>query len=535
VNHYETVRVDKQGRFIDISVTISPMRNSQGQIVGASKIARDISERRRFERIADFIAAANDALAEPNDYEHLLKAVASIAVPLFADWCFVDRQVTGGAIQPLAIAHEDAELAQKARERLLQRPARTTDRRGPGNVLRSGRSEILQDIGAVMAADPSPRQDEYLRILRDLGVTSYVSVLLRPISEAQSTLTFAMAESGRRVTAADLDAAEDLAHRAVIGIENAGLLNALREADRRKDDFLAILAHELRNPLSPIRNAVQLLRDPHSSQVDREFAVGVMDRQIQQMSRLVEDLLDVARISRGKIELRKERIELATVIVDAVETTRPLMEAQGHELTLEIQKEPIVLHADPTRIAQVMSNLMNNAAKYTRPGGRIWLTAREDDGEAVIAVRDTGIGIPAEMLTRIFDMFTQVEHSMEGARSGLGIGLTLVQRLVEMHGGTIRVTSPGRDQGSLFVVRLPLAGRAVGPARSSGSEDPGKTTTGHRVLVVDDNRDGAESLGLLLRRIAVMKFASSTTVPRRSRRRTSSIRASCCSTSGCRR
>jgi CheY-like chemotaxis protein len=226
-----------------------------------------------------------------------------------------------------------------------------------------------------------------------------------------------------------------------------------------------------------------------------------MDRQIQQMSRLVEDLLDIARISRGKIELRKERIALATVIEDAVETTRPLMEAQGHELILEIQREPIVLQADPTRIAQVMSNLMSNAAKYTRPGGRIWVTAREDNGEAVIAVRDTGIGIPEGMLARIFDMFTQVEHSMEGARSGLGIGLTLVQRLVEMHGGTIRVTSPGRDQGSLFVVRLPLAGQVVRPARSSGSEEAAKPTTGHRVLVVDDNRDGAESLGLLLRRI----------------------------------
>ena len=502
VKHFETVRVDKGGRLLDISVTISPIRDARGNVIGASKIARDISDRRRLDRATNFVANVNAALAEPTDYENALRAIATLAVPLFADWCFVDMQVSGSAARPFLVVHESTEKAQRARERLLQRPARATDRRGPGKVLRTGRPDLLDDIETVLSADPAPRQDEYLRTLRELGVTSYVSVLLRPSSEMASTLTFAMEASGHRMGAADLDAAEDLAQRAVIAIENAGLLTALREADRRKDDFLAILAHELRNPLAPIRNAVQLLRDDGSSQVDRRFAVSVMDRQIQQMSRLVEDLLDIARISRGKIELRKERIELAAVIQDAVETTRPLMEAQGHHLSLDVPKEPIFLDADPTRIAQVFSNLLSNAAKYTNPGGRIWVIAGSSSGEAVVRVLDNGIGIPEGMLTSIFDMFTQVQHSMEGARSGLGIGLTLVQRFVEMHGGTIRVTSPGLDQGSEFVVRLPLADRkAERPERSGGSETSTQARAGHRIMVVDDNFDGAESLALLLRRM----------------------------------
>lgn len=502
VNHFETIRVDKQGRLLDISVSISPVRDSRGQVIGASKIARDITERRRFERAASFIAAVSVALAEPNDYVLVLQKIAALAVPSFADWCLVDLQTTGGSTRPIAVMHADPQKAQRARERLLQRPPRSTDRRGPGKVLRVGKSELVADVDAALRLEPPARQDEYLTILRALGIKSYVCVLLRPSAEVSSTLLFGMGESDHRFSSPDLDTAEDLAHRAVIAVENAGLLSALREADRRKDDFLAILAHELRNPLAPIRNSVQLLRDPNSSQEDRKFSVSVMDRQVQQMSRLVDDLLDIARISRGKIELRKERIELATVIEDAVEASRPIVEAQGHQLTVDIPKEPIFIDADPTRIAQVLSNLLSNAAKYTNAGGRIWVTAGEVQGEAVIRVLDTGVGIPEGMLTRIFDMFTQVEQSMEGGRSGLGIGLTLVQRLVEMHGGTIRVFSPGIDKGSEFVVRLPLAGGAPVPiATSSNREERARPAIGQRVLVVDDNRDGAESLALLLRRI----------------------------------
>ena len=246
-------------------------------------------------------------------------------------------------------------------------------------------------------------------------------------------------------------------------------MSALKESDRRKDEFLAMLAHELRNPLAPIRNAVQIYRAKGPPVPELQWATDVIDRQVQQMTRLVDDLLDVSRITKGKIELRKERVELAAVVNSAVEASRPLIEKWGHELTVTIPPEPIHLEADPTRMAQVLSNLLNNAAKYTDQGGRIWLTAERQSDQVLIRVKDTGIGIPTEMLPRIFDMFTQVDRSLERSEGGLGIGLTLVQRLVEMHGGTVEARSDGPGKGSEFVVRL-ASSRRQGPKTRRGGD-----------------------------------------------------------------
>jgi len=228
---------------------------------------------------------------------------------------------------------------------------------------------------------------------------------------------------------------------------------ALKEADRRKDEFLATLAHELRNPLAPIRNGLEILRMTGIGDRIRE----TMERQVSQLVRLVDDLLEVSRITRGKIKLRLARIDLGPVVEGAVETSRPVIEAAGHRLTVALPGEPLVVEADPVRVAQVLTNLLNNAAKYTEPGGQIWLTAERDGAEAVLRVRDTGIGIPPDMLGRVFEMFIQVERSSSHAQGGLGIGLALVHSLVQMHGGSVRADSDGPGTGSEFTVRLPVA------------------------------------------------------------------------------
>jgi PAS domain S-box-containing protein len=272
---------------------------------------------------------------------------------------------------------------------------------------------------------------------------------------------------------------------------------ALREADRRKDEFLATLAHELRNPLAPIRNSLQILRLTGDSNLGTEQVYEMMERQVNQMVRLVDDLLEISRITRGQIELRKERVSLTTVIQSAVEVSKPLIEEARHHLAISLPPEPLTFEADPVRLEQIVSNLLNNAAKYTNPGGRIWLTARRESQNVVISVRDSGIGILPDMLPRIFEMFTQVEHSTSRTQGGLGIGLTLVRSLVEMHGGKVEARSEGPGKGSEFIVRLPLGENDRSEIVRDSMRHFGQLSS-KRVLVVDDNRDAANSLGKLL-------------------------------------
>jgi PAS domain S-box-containing protein len=280
-------------------------------------------------------------------------------------------------------------------------------------------------------------------------------------------------------------------------VEDAKRLEAaLRAADERKNEFLATLAHELRNPLAPIRNGLQVLRltDERSA---RQQAREMMERQLEQLVRLVDDLLDISRISCSKIELRKSRIPLASVVENAVETARPLIDLKGHTLKITLPIQPLYLDADLTRLAQVFWNLLNNSAKYTDPGGRIDLSAACEGNEVVVTVRDTGIGIPAEALPALFNLFSQVDPSLERSQGGLGIGLALVKGLVGMHGGSVQAHSAGVGLGSEFVVRLPLAS-----ARVEDTQAPTTETTlppaRRRVLIVDDYRDGAASLGMML-------------------------------------
>jgi PAS domain S-box-containing protein len=272
---------------------------------------------------------------------------------------------------------------------------------------------------------------------------------------------------------------------------------ALKEADRRKDEFLALLGHELRNPLAPIRNGLHILLLPEVDQAAVRQVKEMMEKQVNHLTRMVDDLLDVSRITRGRIQLRKEAVELAGAVNHAVDSVRPLLEANAHRLTVSLPAEAGHVEADPTRFEQVLVNLLNNAAKYTPPGGEIALIVEREDDRVVIRVRDSGIGIPAELLPKIFDLFIQVEESLDRSQGGLGIGLTLVRSLVELHGGRITAHSEGPDRGSEFVVHLPARPRGPGESEAPRA-GPAAAGRKMRVLVVDDSRDAAQSVKILL-------------------------------------
>ncbi|HXS82169.1 MAG TPA: ATP-binding protein [Methylomirabilota bacterium] len=325
-------------------------------------------------------------------------------------------------------------------------------------------------------------------VAQSMDLLGNVTVLERPIRVA------ALVSAVRTSLRTRQRQYESRAHLARIELSERDL----RDSDRRKDEFLAVLAHELRNPLAPIRNALHILQLTRHEDVAARVG-AMMERQVNHMVRLVDDLMEVSRITRGKIELRREPVELAVVVRSAVEIGRPLIESAGHQLTLTIPQQPVIVQGDAVRLTQVVANLLNNAAKYTDPGGGIGLTVRQDGDSATISVRDTGTGIPPDMLPRVFDLFTQVDHHAGRSQGGLGIGLTLVKSLVEMHGGSVMAYSEGPGRGSEFVVRLPLAADARcgtdEPRRDAGSAP---LMARRRVLIVDDNHDAADSLGTLL-------------------------------------
>jgi len=283
--------------------------------------------------------------------------------------------------------------------------------------------------------------------------------------------------------------------------ERSKVEERLREADRRKDEFLATLAHELRNPLAPIQSALNVRRIANGAQDGDDAMQGVIERQMRHLVRLVDDLLDVSRITRDRLDLRREPVEIAEVLSVARESVQPLLDAAGQRLEIALPGHPLLLDADPHRLAQVFSNLLSNASKFSGVGSQVTLLAEHAGGEVVVRVADSGIGLAAEQLDKVFELFAQVDNSLERARGGLGIGLTLARRLVELHGGSITVSSRGLGQGAEFSVRLPLLAAARTLPQSTGDEDPEPSATagGLRVMVVDDNRDSADMLALSLR------------------------------------
>jgi signal transduction histidine kinase/CheY-like chemotaxis protein len=367
-------------------------------------------------------------------------------------------------------------------------------------VLREGQASFVPEVtdSWMQAAATSP---QHLELMHDLDLRSLMTVPLMARERRLGAFTFCYAgTSGRRYTADELHLAEDLAHRAAMVVENAGLYRALQEADRRKDEFLAVLGHELRSPLAPIHSAIQLLRARVPADPELQWTTAVIEHQVQQITRLVDDLLDISRISQGKIHLRRELVDLADVVARAVESSRPLIDARKQHLEISLPEQVVEVEGDLLRLVQVVSNLLSTGAKYTGEGGRIELALEADGDRAILRVRDTGVGIAAAMLPRVFDLFTQVPGQEDRSEGGLGIGLSLVRSLIDRHGGSVQADSAGLGQGSEFVVRLPLFRRAPPPAPGAGK--PAEVTAkgpSRRILVIDDNRESADTMAMLLR------------------------------------
>jgi PAS domain S-box-containing protein len=360
--------------------------------------------------------------------------------------------------------------------------------------LREGRVLVIRDVDRELA--PS----EGANMFNAIGIKALICCPL--VKDGRLVAMMALHQAAPRDWTADNVALlEEVAERSWVHIERVRAFEVLQEDDRRKTEFLAVLAHELRNPLAPIRNGLQVMRLAADNPATIARVRDVMERQLVHLVHLVDDLLDIARVTRGKVDLQKEHVELRNVVASAVETSLLSIEARRHELNLHIPEESFPLYVDPTRISQVISNLLTNAAKYTPSGGRIDLSARKDGNEVVLSLTDTGVGLAPESLSRVFDMFTQVGQTIEHAQGGLGIGLALVRRLVELHDGTVAATSPGVGKGSTCSVRLPLAeNRSVqsGPV----PDQNGKTNQSagrFRILVVDDNADAAETMSAFLK------------------------------------
>jgi PAS domain S-box-containing protein len=462
-------------------------------------ICMDINERKRVEQSLHFLADASRSLAKLVDYPSTMQKVVGLAVPIFADGCAAHIADDAGQLHQLAATHADpgkTELVEEFGKRVQVEPGRPI---GPSQVFRTGLSEMVAEISDSLL-ESGTQDEKHLRILRELKPASYICVPLALRGKILGTLTFITSESRRHYTPADLLVAEDLGHRAAIAIENAMLYAQVREADRRKDEFLALLAHELRNPLAPLGNGIDVLRTVPLHEEQAAQTLDMMQQQAENLVRLTDDLLDISRCSRGKLELRRRRVAVSKIITNAIQTAQPLIQANSHKLTVTSADETLHVNGDPTRLMQLVANLLNNAAKYTAPGGKIVLATERIGNEVTIRVQDNGIGIAAEMLPRIFEMFVQGDSSLGRSNGGLGIGLTLVKSLVEMHGGTVEAKSDGLGKGSEFAVRLPLLQDGE-VAREEVFDAPQETTLfrSAKILVVDDLRSAAYMVATLLR------------------------------------
>ena len=444
-------------------------RQAEERVALAEERTRRAAAEEANRRLA-FLAGAAGALGQSLDVLVTARDAARTAVPYLAD------------AAAIALADPPAGSAGVALAEAGPGGVRVEDRTGPDDLPPS----LARAIARAEADNPPAEAGAVLALpLRTRGRTVALLALSREAS-------------GREFGPVDRATAEALASRAAVALDNARLYREVQTADRQKNEFLSMLAHELRNPLAPIRNAVEVMKLKGELPHELGWARDVIDRQIRQLSRLVDDLLDVSRITRGKIELRVQPLEVAAVVTQAVEASRPFIESKNHALTVSVPPEPMHVKGDPARLAQVLTNLLVNAAKYTEEGGRIWLTALRDGPDVVLAVRDTGIGLPPDMLTAVFDLFIQVEQSIDRSQGGLGVGLTLVKRLVEMHGGGVSAASPGPGQGSEFTVRLPALDAAPAAAAVDANHNGTAGPKALRVLVVDDNADTADTLARLL-------------------------------------
>jgi signal transduction histidine kinase len=465
-------------------------RQAQERIsLAEEKAAREAAE--RASRRLAFLAEASGSLASSLDLDATLRDLGRLIVPRFADVCLVSIAPGDGHPErhEMTWATDEPEFPLLAASMLEIGDEGVAD--AIARVRASGKPESIErdPDGPVASRVPLPR-----------GLTAHTLLLVPLVVRARKlgVLTLGIETKERRFDADTGAMVNELATRAATAIDNALLFRKIQDEDQRKNEFLAMLAHELRNPLAPISNAVHILRVSEGDPGKLDWARELIARQLKQLVRLVDDLLDVSRITRGKIELKIGPVDVAQVAAAAIETSRPNIDGNRHTLSVQLPSEPLHVRGDFARVSQILSNVINNAAKYTPKGGRITLTAAREEDTVVFRVRDSGVGIPPEFLTSIFDPFTQVDRTLARSHGGLGIGLTLVRRLVEMQHGSVTVRSEGRNRGSEFTVRLPLADLADARPEDAAPRE-GPSPAGLRVLVVDDNRDVADSTASVMR------------------------------------
>lgn len=454
-NH--TVLIKKDGSECPIDDSAAPIRNEQGHVSGCVLIFRDVTAQRLVER-------------EKTNQLHTARLLAAIVES--SNDAIISKSLDGFI-----------QTWNAAAERLFGYTAEQAIGRHISLVIPLDRLAEEEEIIASLRAGQRIEHYETERLRSD-GQRVEVSLTISPIKDVSGNVIGA-SKIARDIT--DRKRAEDDLQR---------LAADLSDADRRKNEFLATLAHELRNPLAPMTNMLEVLKRADGDTEILKRAQETIERQLGQMVRLVDDLLDLNRVTHDRLELRRSEVDLSSVIQQAVEVARPLIDAAGHNLTVDLPDEPIYLNADRARLAQMFGNLLNNSSKYTRPMGSISLTAKRIDNEVAVTVKDNGAGIPRDKLDSIFDMFMQVDRTTDRAQGGLGIGLTLVKRLAEMHGGSIEAKSAGEGQGSEFVVRLPVLSKPS-VVRHAPSVEP-EPSPRRRILIVDDNQDSADSLAMLL-------------------------------------
>jgi len=594
VEPFETMRRRKDGRLLDISISVSPIRDSEGHVIGASKIARDITsqkhadkERQRllnvveeersrlamvFDRAPSFLAVlrgpehifefaneryfelvgkrdiigrtAREALPEieGQGYFELLDEVYQSGEPFvatdmrlliqpdpsqppeerFLEFVYQPLRDEDGSVSGIIAQGIDLTERKRAQTSLARITAESERRRRLYETILSNTPDFVYVFSldhrivyaneALLTMWGYSWDDTIGKTFLEIGYEPWHAEMhCREIDEVRATKQSIRGEvpfdgtHGRRiydyifvpVFGADGEV-EAVAGTTRDITERRQMEDVLRETDRNKDEFIALLAHELRNPLAPLRNGLQVMRLSEGDADTIAETRGMMERQLDHMVRLVDDLLDIARLSQNKMELRRSRVLLEDVVSSAVESARSAIDTAGHELTVSLPPEPIHLDADLTRLAQVFSNLLTNSAKYTEHGGRISLSVESSDTEIVVSVQDTGIGIPADSLPRIFDMFSQVDRSMERSSGGLGIGLALVKGLVEKHDGTVSASSEGQGKGSTFTVKLPLAGDVTKLNNEPTDLQQASPNVNRRILIVDDNKDAAMLMATML-------------------------------------
>ena len=462
VDHFETIRKRKDGTLLNISLSISPVRDENGTIVGASKIARDITERlraraaeERNRRQAAFLSRLTAAFGVSLEPRQILASLAELSVPYFADWCVVDMVQPNGLIERLAEAHVDPSKVTLLAELRLRHENPHTPL-SPTYVIRTGQPTIEPEITEGQLVDAGGGDAERLRLLWALGPLSYMCLPLKVQGRTIGAVTMARSESGRRFDEEDVRIAEDAVSRGALAVDNARAYEQLQVANQLKDEFLATLSHELRTPLNAILGYARMLRSGILKEERRQQALETLERNATALTQMVEDVLDVSRIVAGKIRLQIQPVDLSMVLRDALATVTPSADAKGVRLESILDQQLGPVSGDPDRLQQVIWNLLSNAVKFTPRGGRVQLRLQRVESHVEVTVSDTGIGIREDFLPHLFERFRQGDSTTTRAHGGLGLGLAIARRIVELHGGRIHALSPGEGKGATFRVELPI-------------------------------------------------------------------------------